>query len=401
MAFENKTIEDVNNLIISGIESELNVKFRLLPKAFIRVLAKVLAAVYITLYKQQAWIFLQMFAETASFDEIEVQGRKLRPLVLWGRLIGVGEPESATQWQGKIKIEVTSVNTYLDQGTQFLNPATGKIYVTTETKLLANAFEEIGIKCIESGVGGNIDVEDELNVVSPLVDIARKGFVTQVIEKAIDAESEDDYRNRVRARWQVQPQGGALGDYRRWASDVPGILQTYIYKDDDTASGVLIYVSANSESRIPTTGMLKEVGEACTYDPVTGEGRKPITAIIDPAANGTYSNVKSCTVVKFDVWINNFEGSEILSFKNSVKSNFQAYFKEREPWVRGLSIDNVRNDRILVNNLISISNDIAESVGGYFGSITMKKNNAVITEYNLGRGELAELNKLYINGVEV
>ena len=54
MAFENKTIEQVNNLIISGIEAELNTKFRLLPKSFIRVLAKVLSAVFITLYKQQA-----------------------------------------------------------------------------------------------------------------------------------------------------------------------------------------------------------------------------------------------------------------------------------------------------------------------------------------------------------
>ena len=35
MAFENKTIEDVNNLIISSLESELNTKFRLLPKAFV------------------------------------------------------------------------------------------------------------------------------------------------------------------------------------------------------------------------------------------------------------------------------------------------------------------------------------------------------------------------------
>lgn len=401
MAFENKTIEDVNNLIISGIESELNVKFRLLPKAFIRVLAKVLAAVYITLYKQQAWIFLQMFVDTASFDEVEILGRKIKPLVMWGNLVGIGEPDGATQWEGVIEVNVTKVNTYLDQGTQFLNPATGKIYITTQTKLLANQKESITVKCAESGLGGNLVAGDMLNSVSPLYNIDKKATVSEVTVIAVDAESADSYRSRVKARWQVQPQGGALGDYRKWASDVSGVLQTYIYKDDDSAAGVLIYVVADTEDRIAPAGLLKLVGEACSYNPVTGEGRKPITAILDPANNGTYFNVRSCSVVGFDVYVEGFEGPEIGEFKNSVKSNFEAYFKEREPFVRGLSVDNIRTDRVSSINLISIANDLAESLNGHFSGLELKKDNVVLADYELGKGELAKLNKLYVNGVEV
>lgn len=401
MAFENKTIEDVNNLIISGIESELNVKFRLLPKAFIRVLAKVLSAVYITLYKQQAWIFLQMFVDTSSFDEVEILGRKIKPLVMWGNLVGIGEPDGATQWEGVIEVNVTKVNTYLDQGTQFLNPATGKIYVTTQTKLLANQKESITVKCAESGLGGNLVAGDMLNSVSPLYNIDKKATVSEVTVIAVDAESADSYRSRVKARWQVQPQGGALGDYRKWASDVSGVLQTYIYKDDDSAAGVLIYVVAETEDRIAPAGLLKLVGEACSYNPVTGEGRKPITAILDPSNDGSYSNVRACSVVGFNVYVNGFEGLEIADFKSSVKSNFDAYFKEREPFVRGLSVDNIRTDRVSSINLISIANDIAESLNGHFSGLELKKDNVVLADYELGKGELAKLNKLYVNGVEV
>lgn len=401
MAFENKTIEDVNNLIISGIESELNVKFRLLPKAFIRVLAKVLAAVYITLYKQQAWIFLQMFVDTASFDEVEILGRKIKPLVMWGNLVGIGEPDGATQWEGVIEVNVTKVNTYLDQGTQFLNPATGKIYITTQTKLLANQKESITVKCAESGLGGNLVAGDMLNSVSPLFNIDKKATVSEVTVIAVDAESADSYRSRVKARWQVQPQGGALGDYRKWASDVAGVLQTYIYKDDDSAAGVLIYVVADTEDRIAPAGLLKLVGEACSYNPVTGEGRKPITAILDPSNDGSYSNVRACSVVGFDVYVERFEGQGIGEFKNGVKSNFEAYFKEREPFVRGLSVDNIRTDRVSSINLISIANDIAESLNGHFSGLELKKDNVVLADYELGKGELAKLNKLYVNGVEV
>ena len=401
MAFENKTIEQVNNLIISGIEAELNTKFRLLPKSFIRVLAKVLSAVFITLYKQQAWIFLQMFIDTASFDEVEILGRKIRPLVMWGNLVGIGEPEGATQWQGKIKVEVASVNTYLDQGTQFVDPATGLIYITTQTVLLKNPFEEIAVKCAESGIAGNIEVDDELNVASPYFNIGKKAVVCEVTDKAVDEESESSYRSRVKSRWQVQPQGGALVDYRKWASDVSGVLQTYIYKDDDSAAGVLIYVVSDDESRIATSGMLKEVGEACSYDPVTGEGRKPVTAVLDPANDGSYGNVRACSISSFTVYVDDFEGNEIDSFKSSCKTNFGSYFLEREPFVRGLSVDNNRVDRISAVNLTSIANDIAEGVSGYFGKIRLEKNGEIITDYTLGKGELAKLEKLYVNGVEV
>ena len=401
MAFENKTIEQVNNLIISGIEAELNTKFRLLPKSFIRVLAKVLSAVFITLYKQQAWIFLQMFVDTASFDEVEILGRKIRPLVMWGNLVGIGEPEGATQWQGKIKVEVVSVNTYLDQGTQFVDPATGLFYITNETVLLKNPFEEIAVKCAESGIAGNIEVDDELNVTSPYFNIGKKAVVCEVTDKAVDEESESSYRARVKSRWQVQPQGGALYDYRKWASDVSGVLQTYIYKDDDSAAGVLIYVVSDDETRIATPGILKEVGEACSYDPITGEGRKPVTAVLDPANDGSYGNVRACSISSFTVYVDDFEGNEIDSFKSSCKTNFGSYFLEREPFVRGLSVDNNRADRISVVNLTSIANDIAEGVSGYFDKIRLEKNGEIITDYTLGKGELAKLEKLYVNGVEV
>lgn len=401
MAFENKTIEDVNNLIISSLENELNTKFRLLPKAFVRVLSKVMSGVYISLYRQQAWIFLQMFVATASFDEVEIFGKKIRPLVKWGDLVGIGEPASATQFIGQVKVTATKINSYLLAGTQFLNPATGKIYLTTENYLLKDQENEIEIKCSELGSAGNLDVGDELQTTSPLVNIEKIAVCTKVSSEANDEEDEASYRSRVIARWRVQPQGGALADYRKWASDVAGVLQTYIYKDDDSAAGVLIFVVANTDDRIPSSDLLVQVGEACSYDPSTGLGRKPIGAILDPDNNGTYKNVKACSVLDFDVYINGYSEDELSSFTSSVKSDVAAYFLQREPFVRGLSVDNERTDRISAVNISGIVNDIAEGLNGHFESIVLKKSENVIESYILGKGELAKLNKIYINGVEV
>ncbi|WP_407371498.1 baseplate J/gp47 family protein [Carnobacterium sp.] len=401
MAFENKTIEDVNSLIINGLEAELNTKFRLLPKAFVRVLAKVLSGIYISLYRQQAWMFLQMFVATASFDEIEVLGRKIRPLVLWGQLVGIGEPGSATQFEGKIKVKASAINTYLNQGTQFVSRSTGEIYYTTETILLRDEYNIVSVRCAESGVIGNLVVGDMLDSVSPYNNINRQAECVEVSLNAVDPEDEASYRARVESRWRVQPQGGALNDYRKWASDVPGVLQTYIYKDDNTAAGVLIYVVANTDSRIPTSEMLIQVGKACTYNPETGEGRKPIGAILDPANNETYSNIRPCSIKKFDVYITGYSMDEYAAFSASVKSNVSAYFKQREPFVRGLSVDNDRYDRISSINVSGICNDIAEGVSGHFDSVQIKKDGVVVSSYVLGRGELSELKDIYINGVKV
>lgn len=401
MAFENKTVEEVNNLIITGLESELNTTFRLLPKSFVKVLAKVLAGTYMTLYKQQAWIFLQLFVDSATFDEVNVLGHKIRPLVKWGELVGIGDPEDATQWEGTVTVTVTSVNTYLMQGTQFKNSATGKIYITTESRLLANASETIPIKCAEAGTAGNLSVDDELQAVNALSNIDRKAVCAAVTTVATDSETAESYRARVRNRWRVQPQGGSLSDYRKWASEVGNVLQTYIYKDDDTASGVIIYVSADTDSRIPSAGLLLEVGEACTYDPDTGEARKPIGAVIDPANDGTYTNIKAVTVTDFDVKITGYSEDEMTSFTASCKSNIGAYFNEREPYVRGLTIDNARTDRISEVNVSAIVDSIAEGVNGYFTDVKIYKDDEEVSSYTLGRGELAKLNDLYINGVKV
>lgn len=404
MAFQNKTVESIYQLIVSGMEQELNTKFRLLPKSFIRVLAKVLAGVYITLYKQQAWMFLQLFVDTATFDEIEVLGRKIRPLVAWGELVGVGVPGEATQWAGKARVKVSAIRTYLEEGSQLRNAATGKIYITTETKFLVNMEEEISVKCVEAGTIGNLEVGSELQFVSPLYNVERKAFVSEVRNEASDAESAETYRGRVKQRWRVQPQGGSLSDYRKWASEVPGVYQTYIYKDEETSAGVLIYVAADPavvSSRIPSKDVLVAVGEACSFNPETGEARKPMGAVLDPANNQTYSNIRPVRVTSFDVYINGYDEVEFVDFKQMVKSNVTAYFNGREPFVRGLSVDNERSDKINVNNIIGICNEVAESLSGSFSGIEIKKDGEVISLYQLGPGELCTVDRVFINGVEV
>lgn len=403
MAFENKTVEDVYELIIDGLQRELNVQFRLLPKAFVRVLAKVMAGVYVTLYKQEAWIFLQMFVDTATFDEVEVLGRRIRPLVLWGELVGVGSPGEPSQFTGTITVTTVNSREYVDEGTQLRNAATGKIYITTETKLLQNPTEQIKIKCVEAGSAGNLSVGDELQFVNNIGSVDRKAVLSVEGTIGTDSETETSYRERVRSRWRTQPQGGSLADYRMWASEVPGVYQTYIYKDDETSSGVIIYVSGDGDvypDRIPSADLCRLVGERCTYDE-DGIARKPIGAVLDPTYDETYANVKPVTIKPFTVSVTGYSGESLTEFKESAKSQIKSYLEEREPYVRGLSVDNDKKNRISDFNISSILTEICEEYSSYFTGIELTSEDVPVAAYTLIRGELAKLDTLYINGVEV
>ena len=404
MAYKNKTIEEVQKLLIRSFEHEFNTQLRILPKSFIKILCKVFAGVFIVVYKLVGWYFLQMFPETADWKEVTILGVRLRPLVKLGILFGVGEPLAGVQWRGIIIIDVLTQGSVLYSGTQLKNSVTGKLYITTETKTLLKSKEAVPVVCTEIGTAGNLEQNDTLNFVNPYGFIKTEAVVLDVARVGLDNELESSYRNRVINRFRLQPQGGALADYRIWASEVPGVLNVYPYNDKEQPGGVLLYVSGIPDvyaDRIPNNGLLKKVGEACTYDPETGKAtRKPLTAMLDPKNDGSYSNVKPITVAVFDVVITGIAGAIPADFAQVVKPALRNYFSDRDLYIRGLSDDNNRTNVISKNHVITVVNQMAVSVKAVFETAEMRKNGKVVSLYTLDNGELAKLGALTIDGVQ-
>ena len=404
MAYKNKTIEEVQQLLIRSFEHEFNTQLRILPKSFIKILCKVFAGVFIVVYKLVGWYFLQMFPETADWKEVTILGVRLRPLVKLGVLFGVGEPLAGVQWRGIITIDVLTQGSVLYSGTQLKNSVTGKLYITTETKTLLKSKEAVPVVCTEIGTAGNLEQNDTLNFVNPYGFIKTEAVVLDVARVGLDNELESSYRNRVINRFRLQPQGGALADYRIWASEVPGVLNVYPYNDKEQPGGVLLYVSGIPDvyaDRIPNNGLLKKVGEACTYDPETGKAtRKPLTAMLDPKNDGSYSNVKPITVAVFDIVITGIAGAIPADFAQVVKPALRNYFSDRDLYIRGLSDDNNRTNVISKNHVITVVNQMAVSVKAVFETAEMRKNGKVVSLYTLDNGELAKLGALTIDGVQ-
>lgn len=403
MAYKNKSIKEVEALLINSFEHEFNKKLRLLPKSFIRVFCRVLAGVFIILYKQIGWYFLQLFPETADWKEVAILGQRIRPLVKLGALFGIGEPLAGVQWQGVIEVDVLKTGSVLYSGTQLKSSVTGKLYVTSETKTFLLNKERVKVVCTEIGTAGNLGKNDVLNFVNPYGFIKSEAVILEVERMGLDEELEANYRERLINRFRLQPQGGALADYRIWAADVPGVLRVYPYNDKEQPGGVLLYVSGIPSvfnDRIPDKGLLKKVGEVCTYDPETGKAiRKPLTAMLDPKNDGSYENIKPISVVEIEVVVTGVTGIAPADFAELIKPALKNYFLDRDLYIRGLSDDNNRTNIVSKNHVITVINQIAVTAKAVFEEVVLKKENVVFSSYILDNGKLAKLGAFSVNGV--
>ena len=404
MAYENKTVDYVYDLLIQSFQEKFNNRLRLLPKSFIVVLAKVCAAVFVVPYKLAGWFYLQLFPDTASFDRVNVLGHDLRPLVKLGNLFGVGEPTSGQEWEGVISAVVALEGQVIMQGAQLKSDKTGLVYVTSETVTTAGESASIPVYCSQAGAAGNLEMGDELKFVSPLNGVEQAAAVSSVTQAGVDDETEAHYRARVVNRYSNQPQGGALSDYRIWAFDAEGVLQTYPYNGENSPGDVVIYVAGTTDvypTRVPGRELCVAVGEACTYDPETGiANRKPLTAILDPNNDGTYLNVKPVSIVTIDLSVTGITGVDPGDFGAAFKGAAKTYLLSREPYIRGLSDDNNRTNSVQTNSLIALANSVATGLKAAFGTVEMSIDGDSAESYTLGSGELCTLGTLYINGVE-
>ena len=330
-------------------------------------------------------------------------GQRIRPLVKLGALFGIGEPLDGVQWQGVIEVEVLKTGSVLYSGTQLKSSVTGKLYVTSETKTFLLNKERVKVVCTEIGTAGNLEVNDVLNFVNPYGFIKSEAVILEVERMGLDEELEANYRERLINRFRLQPQGGALADYRIWAADVPGVLRVYPYNDKEQPGGVLLYVSGIPSvfnDRIPDKGLLKKVGEVCTYDPETGKAiRKPLTAMLDPKNNGSYENIKPISVIEIEVAVTGVTGIAPADFAELIKPALKNYFLDRDLYIRGLSDDNNRTNVVSKNHVITVINQIAVTAKAVFEEVVLKKENVVFSSYVLDDGKLAKLGAFSINGV--
>lgn len=392
MSLTTPTTNEIYNNIIAQLEASLNQTIPLLPKAFLRVLAKALAGVFVLLYKYAGFMSLQLFVRSATLSPTTINGRTIRPLVEWGRLVGVGDPAPATSAELLITITVDSQSGFLPSGSQLLNSDNGVTYITLGSVLLDAPTKEVTILAVSDQAGGggagalgNLDAGAEVSFANPLASVARSATVVSQEVTGADAESSDAYRQRIIDRFQKRPQGGAYADYEQWGEEPAGILNVFPYTSTSPGQ-VDLFVeatvgSSGSVDGIPTPAQLQEVRDSVEMDDSGLASRRPANALV---------NVYPIERAAFDVTVTDLEVADLAAVRAQIETALSEYFLSREPFIPGLSIP-PRQDRITRGSLSGVVSDVVSASGGIFSEVELELNGISLDLYSLGIGEKAKL----------
>ena len=393
MSLVTPTTKDISDNIIAQLEASLNQTIPLLPKSFTRVLAKAMAAVFVLLYKYGGFIFLQIFVQTASDVDTEINGKTVNPLIEWGRLIGVGDPTPATSAELLIDINVETQTGTLDSGTQLISTDNGVTYITQASVALDAAVVQATILAVSDQAGGsgegaigNLEPGAIVSFANPLPNVARNATVDSQVVTGADGESTEAYRQRVIDRFQKRPQGGAYADYEQWGEEAAGIINVYPYTGDPGEVDVYseaTEASSGSADGIPTSAQLEAVLDLINFDENDLASRRNANAFV---------NSLPITRQGFDITVSGITGvSDLAAVQDSIETAVEEYFLSVEPFIPGLSVP-PRKDQLTRTKLSAIVEDIVTANNGTFTAATFIQTtlSGNLAIYVLGGGEKAK-----------
>lgn len=391
MSLPTPSVQQLSDNMIAQVSAQLSQTVPFLPKAFINVLAKVLAGTILILWKYCGFIFLQLFVAYASAEPTTINGKIVVPLVEWGRLIGVGDPLPAVQAQHTITVTVTKQVGSLASGTALQFPATKIIYETVAVVPLTAATVTVTVRAVAdqsggdgSGSIGNLQPGDVLEFANPPPNVVSKAPVLAQVVAGANAEDIEVYRARIVARFQAKPQGGAAADYRAWSQAVPGILGVYPYAG--FPGEVDVYVEATPESSgspdgIPSDAQRLAVADAIDLDIEGVASLRPVNAAV---------NVLPIIRSAFDVDVIGLTSTDSPAVLTAILAGVDEHLRSLEPFIVGLSVL-PRKDRVSQANVAAVVDGIVSAQGGTVASVILKENGQQLTARGLVAGEKAKV----------
>lgn len=396
MTIEAKSVADLETTIRTDIGSRLGQSIPIIPKAFTNIVAAVLAAVFVVLYRYQSFGILQIFVRYASAKPTVLNGKTIIPLVEWGKALGEGEPLGGVRAEHTAQLGVLSPVGTLPQGTVFLRKVNGVLYESVAATPLVGTSVTMTVRAIsdqeqKAGYGshGNLVAGDELELANAPLGVSRVATVTARTVDGVEPEDiEGSYRPRVWFAIARPKQGGAPPDYWSWARRVPGIKGAWPYRGA-TPNRVVVYVEATAESSgsadgIPTGPQLAAVLQSLQFNEEGLAKRRPLGSLVtvQPIAR------RGLIVVVRGLVAPNQEATEA-----AVEAACDQYLRARRPWISGLDILPVRHQASRAG-LGGVVQSVVSANKGTFEGIQLFNGVTQLDVYTLPQGELVKLESI-------
>lgn len=385
MSYRIPTFQELYDGHLARLESEIGQESPTNDKSFLKVLAKIEAALDIGQYKYAVDATKQNLALTATGTGLDA----------------IGNNNSTPRKQAEttiIEVElVATTGINIPAQTEFISDSNGLRYRNTADVVSVAGVATLLLRCSEIGTIGNLDNGEELSIAAQISGAETIATVIDTNQLGVDQESDEDFRPRVLFSQRAVTGGANATDHKIWSEAVTGVRRSFPYsgrpedEGDSYPGDRTIYVESTTSvdaDGIAPIGLLNSVRDAINNDPVTGESRA-VLGITD-ATLFIESIIRTSIFVEIsELDVSAEKESEC---KNSLSDALDLYFRAISPFIDGIDLSQERNDTITNPSISKIVQDVLYSFGATAQTVTFGLVAGVaIPLYFLNPGELAKL----------
>ncbi len=254
MSFSRPSLSTLRSRIAADVSGRLLDGSPLRSRSVLSVLVYVWAGACHLMYGALQWYFSQFWIKTAEKEYLE------RKASTWG----------ITRKAGARAVgQVTFSGSGIVPAGSVLRNYSGLLFtVDADVSVPGTGV----VTASETGSASNLERGETLTLVQAVAGVSGSAVVVSMTG-GVDAETDDELRNRVLTALRNPPMGGSAADYVTWALEVPGVTRAWcypLYLGLGTV-GLSFVCDGQDDSPLPDEEMVRRVQEYI-------EERKPVTA---------------------------------------------------------------------------------------------------------------------------
>ena len=263
------TLPQLINRNIADIESRLVGSDARLRRSNLNVIARILAGSVHGVYGALDFLSRQLIVDTAEKEYLE----------RWASIWRIPRKASVSA-SGNVTFTGTT-GSMVPAGTVLSRSDNAEFTTNADVTLVAGTGTA-AVTASLAGEAGNTVASSTLSFISPVAGVNSSALVAVGgLANGADTEGDISLRERLIARIQETPQGGADYDYVNWAKEVPGVTRAWVYPQELGAGTVSVRFMRDDDS----ISAIPDAGEVATVQAYLN-ARKPVPLTHRPSSLG-------------------------------------------------------------------------------------------------------------------